>query len=377
MVRAFEQGPIRPPSEAYSLLLRLTRGCPWNKCEFCHTYKNITFSRRTVEEIKQEIRNIKELATRLQEASWSLGLGGRMDQRVVLAVLKQTGIDCTQLALWLSRGAKTVFLQDADCLIMKTEELLEVLQFLTETFPSVERITTYGRAKSLLRKSVDELKKLKEAGIKRIHTGLESGCDVVLDYVRKGARAEEYIEAAHRVKEAGIEQCEYIILGLGGRRWSREHALKTAEVLSAINPEYIRVHTLAVGPDMPLWKKVQSGDFERLSEDEIIQEERLLLEHLEGIRSQFICIHSLNLLNEINGRLPEDKEEMLGIIDAYLALPEEERWNYKLGRRAMAYQCLADMQNKTIYQQVQAAVENLKAAGRLEEALEELRRRCV
>ncbi len=351
----FEQGPIRPPSEAYSLLLRVTRNCPWNRCEFCHTYKNEKFSLRTVEEVKRDIDVIQGIASEIRSLSWRYGFGGEITVSLVNLILedpRHQDDGFRSVALWLYEGGKNVFLQDGDNLIMKTGQLVELLEYLKKAFPSVERITTYARAKTVSRKGIDELRELKRTGLSRIHIGLESGYDFLLQYIRKGVTAGEHVEAGKKVKESGISLSEYVILGLGGKRMWREHALETAKALNQINPDFIRVRTLKVLKMMPLYQKIEKGEFVLSSDDEIIEEERLLIQHLEGITSTFVSDHILNLLQEVEGKLPEEREKMLRFIDCYLALADDERNNFRLGRRIGIYQSVEDLSNSALRNQV-------------------------
>jgi radical SAM superfamily enzyme YgiQ (UPF0313 family) len=189
----FEQGPIRPPSESQSLLLRLTRNCPWNRCEFCHTYKDQKFSLRTVEEVKKDIDAVSEIAQELKALSWEVGEGGEITANLVRFVL-QNPRDYPDafrsVVLWLYAGGKNVFLQDANSLVLKTDHVVDTLTYLREKFPFVERITTYARSKTISKKSVDELRSLHRAGLYRIHMGLETGYDPLLEYIQKGVTAE-------------------------------------------------------------------------------------------------------------------------------------------------------------------------------------------
>ena len=338
----FEQGPIRPPSEAQSLLIRVTRNCPWNRCAFCPVYKGAPFSLRTVEEIKRDIDTVKEMVERITVLSWKLGRAGRVDEAVLESVSRQGGFSDSfrSVAFWLHHGGRSAFLQDANTLIMKTPDLLKVVSYLKAAFPDLERITSYARSHTLARKPVEGLRQLREAGLNRIHVGLESGSDRVLARVNKGTTAAEQIEGGRRVVEAGIELSEYVMPGLGGRELSREHALETARVLNAVNPHFIRLRSLALPQGTPLRDLWESGRIERLSDEEIVREERLFLEHLEGIRSTVVSDHILNLLEEVQGRLPEDKARMLAVIDRYLGLPAPERLLFQLGRRLGQFQTL-------------------------------------
>jgi len=361
--RTFELGPIRPPSEAYSLLIRATRNCPWNKCLFCPVYKGTKFELRGVDEIRRDIEAAKSIAEGIRETAWKTGYGG--STREVAAMLYQQpeyGQCVRNVALWLFAGGKSAFLQDSNSLIMRTAELVPVVAFLRETFPSLDRVTTYGRSHTAARKSLEELKELKSAGLDRIHIGLESGYDPVLAYMQKGAGAEQHINGGRKVVETGISLCEYVMPGLGGRKMSLEHARQTARVLNEINPDYIRLRSLHVNPVMPLWAKIADGDFEPLTEDEVVEEIGVLIENLE-VTSYLKSDHILNLLMEVEGKMPQDKPTCLGIIREYLSLPEEERLNFKLGRRVGYYQQLADLKDSYRHDKVDRAIRQLRAEG--------------
>jgi hypothetical protein len=363
---AIEQGPIRPPSEAHSLLLRVTRNCSWNRCEFCHIFKGTRFSPRTVKEVKRDIDAINQVVSELKSLSWSKGFGGQITPSLTRAVFERAYTlpeGGRSILLWLYTGGKNVFLQDANNLIIRTRDLVEMLEYLKRTFPSVERITSYSRAKTVSRKSLDELRSLRRAGLSRLHLGLESGYDRLLEYIRKGVTAQELVEAGRKVKESGISLSEYIMPGLGGKSMWREHAIQTARVLNQINPDFIRVRTLKVLAMMPLHQKIESGDFVLLSDDEIVEEERLLIENLEGITSQFTSDHILNLLEEVEGKFPEDQAKMLDVIDRYLALPKAERDNFRLGRRAGYYRFLDDMQKPDLRDRVDQIMNRIEAEG--------------
>jgi radical SAM superfamily enzyme YgiQ (UPF0313 family) len=293
----YEVGPIRPPSEAASLLIRATRNCPWNKCEFCPTYKGTRFERRSLEDIL---------------------------------------VDIDRAAEYHGDVFQTAFLQDANSLVMKTQDLVQVLSRLKERFPSVRRVTSYARARTVARKSVEELRQLHEAGLSRLHIGLESGYDPLLEYMQKGVTSDLVVEGGTKVVESGISLCLYVVLGLGGtlrlegeETW-RNHALHTARVLNEVNPDYIRVRTLTVRQGIPLYARLISGEFEESSDAQKVLEEKLLIESLE-VSSYFASDHSTNILMDVRGQLPEDKEAMLSIMDRYLALSEEERVNFRLG----------------------------------------------
>jgi biotin synthase-like enzyme len=361
---AFEQGPIRPPSEATSLLIRVTRNCTWNKCAFCLTYKGERFAKRSVQEVKQDIQAARVIADEIKALAWRTGCGGEVTKELVEGILRSPQLydeRVRSIAVWLYYGGKHVFLQDANSITIKTPDLVEILTFLREQFPQVERITSYGRAKTIAQgKSIEELKELRKAGLTRLHIGLETGWDFLLAYMNKGVTAAEQIEAGQKVMASGIELSEYVILGLGGRKWWQEHARETAKVLNQINPNFIRLRSLKVLAPMDLQQKIDEGEFELQTEEEMIVEERLLIESLNGIASTFVSDHILNLLAEVEGKLPEDKEHMLKVIDTFLALPAEEKLNFRLGKRAGIYQFMEDMSDPLLHRQVAELITKLE-----------------
>jgi histone acetyltransferase (RNA polymerase elongator complex component) len=374
---SFEIGPIRPPSEAVSLLIRVTRNCPWNRCRFCITYKGTQFSRRPVEEIKADITEVKRISERIRKISHQLNCGGDITAAVANSALREGGESFYHVARWLYCGGETVFLQDANSLLLKTGELVEILNFLKECFPRVTRVTTYARASTIARKTVAELASLRAAGLSRIHVGMESGCDEVLAYMEKGTTAGQLVEAGRKIKAAGISPCYYVILGLGGKRWARRHPVDTAKVLAGAEPDFIRLRTMAVVPGTALYELTARGDFQPLTEDEIVSEEKVLLEHLEGVDSYLVSDHVLNLLEEVRGHLLTDREKMLNVINRYLALPDEQRLNFRLGKRAGVYRRLDDMQNRQLYDEVAVEQARLAAEGRLEETLSSLQKQFI
>ena len=362
--RTFELGPIRPPSEACSLLIRATRNCPWNRCRFCPVYKGSKFALRSVGEIISDIEAVRAISEGIKEAAWTMGHG--CDVREVAAMLShqpQYGPCVSHVALWLATGGKTAFLQDSNTLVMRTPELIRVIIFLRETIPSLDRVTTYGRSHTAARKSILELKELKDAGLDRIHIGLETGHDPLLAYMEKGCTAKDHIEGGRNVKAAGISLCEYVMPGLGGKKMSEEHARQTAKVLNEIDPDYIRLRSLHVSPAIPLWASLQDGDFELQTEDEVVKEMATFIENLQ-VTSYLKSDHILNLLMEVEGKMPEDKEKCLDIIDRYLSLTDDERLNFKIGRRAGLYNRLDDLSDSGRHGQIEQAMGRLKVQGR-------------
>jgi radical SAM superfamily enzyme YgiQ (UPF0313 family) len=273
------------------------------------------------------------------------------------------------VALWLATGGESAFLQDSNTLIMRTPDLVQVISFLRKTFPSLNRVTTYGRSHTAARKSLAELKELKDAGLDRIHIGLETGYDPLLAYMEKGCTAKNHIEGGKKVKEAGISLCEYVMPGLGGKKMSQEHARETAKVLNEIDPNYIRLRSLHVTPTMPLWTRLQDRDFELQTEDEVAKEIGVFIENLQ-VTSHLTSDHILNLLMEVEGKMPEDKEKCLNIINKYLSLPNKERLNFNFGRRAGLYNRLVDLSDSYKHDKIDQAIKRLRAQGsNVEEAI--------
>ena len=361
----FEQGPIRPPNEARSLLLRLTRNCPWNQCLFCPVYKNRKFSLRTVAEIKQDIQAARDVADDIIALSRQLGSDGEVDDRVVSHLFNRSeyGDAHRSVAAWLYYKTDACFLQDADNLIMKTDDLVAVLEFLREKFPTISRVTTYSRSRTVARKSVEALRRICQAGLDRVHIGLETGYDPLLKLMKKGVSAAQQVEAGKKLLAAGMELSEYVMPGLGGREMWREHALATADVLNRIDPHFIRLRSLRVPPRVPLYGKLADGSFTMQTDDMLAEEIRLLVENLDGITSTVSSDHIMNLLEEVGGKLPEDKPKMLAVIRRYQDLDDTDRLVYRAGRRGGAYRSLDDLgTDPALYDKLRNLVEERQAA---------------
>ncbi|MBN2159467.1 MAG: radical SAM protein [Spirochaetes bacterium] len=343
----FECGPIRPPSEAGSILLRLTRNCHWNKCAFCPVYKNTKYSMRTVDEVLHDIDSIASIAERIY-GELNVRYPDRKDNTQVVHVVRNMDFGdadygCVrQVAFWIYHGMKSMFLQDADALVLRTENLVTILNHAREKFPTIERITTYSRAKTISRKTLEELKTLRAAGLGRIHIGMESGSGAVLEMINKGVTPEEQITAGRNVMAAGFELSEYFMPGLGGRALSRENAMESARVLSAVNPTFIRLRSTIPVPGTPLYEMLLDKRWAPLTEEEKVLEIRLFLENLEGITSRVQSDHIMNLLEDVEGTLPGDRERMLDVIDGFLGMNQDDRESFIVGRRIGRYRYLSD-----------------------------------
>jgi len=333
----FEQGPIRPPSEAASLLLRVTRNCPWNRCTFCSVYKKQKFSLRSVEDVFADIDTVHRFVTALQD-------GHPAAELLSLTTSSEERSACIAAGNWLAEGLESMFLQDADSLVIRPKNLIAILQHIKLRFPQVQRITSYARSDSVARISTEDFREIAAAGLNRIHIGMESASDTILALIRKGCTKKIHITAGVKVKEAGIELSEYVLTGIGGSQYSREHALETADALNQINPDFIRFRTLHIKDKTNLFPDTE-GDSYRWAPDLMLAEEiLLLLESLEGITSSIKSDHSYNLFQEIDGTLPNDKERLLGVLRSFIGMAPAERILFQLGKRSGYFLQLCDMQ---------------------------------
>lgn len=278
----YEGTVYRPPSEANSLLIQATIGCPHNKCSFCSMYKGSSFKIRPVEEIKEDLRAARQ---------------------------------------YYGEFVESLFFPDGNTIIMKTAQLVEIISYARELFPHLQRITVYGSARFVNKKSLEELQQLKDAGLSRIHTGMESGDDVTLQRIHKGTTAAEIIDAGLKLKKVEIDTSEYYLVGIGGKERWREHALESARVLSAFSPDFIRLRTFVPVPGTPLYDEYKQGSFQLLSPHEALQEIGLLISNLNCEGSHVLSDHVSNYWN-ISGRLPEDRDIMLDGVKTALAVPE-------------------------------------------------------
>jgi len=278
------EGPIyRPPSEANSLIVQATVGCPWNKCTFCMVYKNgPKFKIRPVKEIKEDL-------------------------------------------LWAKNNyfypIKTVFFPSGNTIIMKTEDFVEILEYTKKLFPNLQRITVYGSSQYIARKGLIDLKKIAKAGLSRIHVGLESGDDAVLEHVKKGSTADIHVKAGKIVKEVGIELSEYVVIGLGGKKRTKEHIDKTVDVLNKIEPDFVRIRTFLPKINTPILEEIKSGEFQVLSAHEALKETYRLIKNLE-VTSKVYSDHYTNYIS-VSGKLPEDRKLMLATIQDALKRDEK------------------------------------------------------
>lgn len=354
--RGFELGPIRPPSEAGSLLLRVTRNCPWNKCTFCGLYKGKKFSIRPVDHVCKDIDRVRYFVDQIHQASNRASETGNNTATLQVGLSAEDQMAFHSALTWKRFGMKSVFLQDANTLIIKPDDLVAILEHLRQTFPQVKRVTSYARSHSIARISDGDMERLAAAGLNRIHVGMESACNGVLDFIRKGVDKQTHIRAGQKVKRAGIELSEYFIPGLGGEKLSRENALDSADALNQIDPDFIRIRTLAIPEMVELHSDVQAGRFKPLGDKKMAEELLLFLDNLQGIGSTVKSDHILNLFQEVEGRLPQDRMQMTAPIRDFLSLPPQEQMLYVVGRRTGIFTRLANLNHRTLREHAEKAL---------------------
>ncbi|MBF0200515.1 MAG: radical SAM protein [Desulfamplus sp.] len=340
----FEQGPIRPPSESASLLLRVTRNCPWNHCTFCGIYRERKFSLRPVEHIVKDIDLIHENVNGIQRSLEDAQRQGNASFNPFPGNLDAKKEQAFYAAYnWIKNGMESIFLQDSNSLIIKPDNLVHILMHIKKRFPDVKRITSYARSHTIARIKDADLERFARAGLNRIHIGMESGSDKVLAFVKKGVDKATHVIAGQKVKNAGIELSEYIMPGLGGRAFTRDHALESADALNQINPDFIRLRTLAVPRSVPLYQELSAGTFQKMGDMETAREILMFLEHLDGITSTVKSDHILNLFEEVEGVLPEDKSKMTDVVNRFLHMPPRDQMLYQVGRRMGIFSRLDDL----------------------------------
>ncbi|KGN02037.1 methyltransferase [Clostridium novyi A str. 4570] len=270
----YEGVVYRPPSEAYSLIIQVTLGCSHNKCTFCDMYKDRSFKIKSLEEVFEDL----------------------------------------ELSRKYYKYVRRIFLADGDALILKTENLEKILIKIKELFPECERVAVYGTPADILRKSEEDLIKLKNLGLDIIYIGVESGSDEVLKDVKKGVTSEEIIKAGQKVKRTGIKLSATLISGLGGKEKSQLHAVESARVISAINPDYLGILTLMNAPGTEMHEKIANKEITLLNPKEVMVETRELIRNLEVENCVFRSNHASNYA-PLAATLGEEKEALLETLD--------------------------------------------------------------
>lgn len=267
----------RPPSEAYSLIIQITLGCSHNKCTFCKMYKDKKFTIKPIEQIKKEIDFFRRRVGYIEK----------------------------------------IFLADGDALIIPTPKLLEILDYINEKFPENKRISLYASPKSILLKTPEELKEIREKGVKLVYIGMESGDNEVLKDINKGVTAEEITEASLKAKEAGFQISVTVIAGICGEKDSTNHALNTAKVINKIIPDYFSILCLVVHDGTEIDRKIELGEFREASGEDILKEIRMIVENINIPRGEKVIFRSNHASNYLGlkGDFPEDKEKFLSEIN--------------------------------------------------------------
>ncbi len=291
-MKQYDFPPYRPPNEADSCLIRFTRGCPWNKCQFCMMYKRVKFEIRGVDEILEDIQNAPSI---------------------------------------FGRDIKSVFIGDSDSLLMKTDTLVTLLKKIREVFPNLDRVTSYARIKTLKAKGQDNLKKLFDAGLTRVHIGLESGSDKVLELINKGSKAKHFIQTAPMIHKSGLQFSLYVLLAVGGKEYSHIHSSETAEVINQSNPDFVRFRTIIPIPGSGIDKMFTSGELTYLSDKDIIAEQLNIIRNIQA--KTYIANDHISNLVSIEGEIPQKKDYFLNILQkAYDSFGDKSRDKEKLLR---------------------------------------------
>jgi radical SAM superfamily enzyme YgiQ (UPF0313 family) len=286
---------IRPPSEWKSYFLPLTSGCSNNTCTFCGYYGS-----------KLQIRDVADIKSEIDAVAL-----------FTQSVIQIPNVSKVVYAVAQDWDGKRIFLQDGDALVYPFPKLREVLQYLNEKLPGIERIGTYATPQDILRRSLDELKELRQLKLGIFYTGLETGDAELLQKIGKGVSSDEVVEAGKKVKEAGISFSVTIILGLGGIEGSKKHVFETAKVLNKIDPDYVGALTLTLVPGTPLYEQSERNEFHPLSPFQSLEELKLIIENSNFTDCFFSSMHASNYLS-VRGKLPQDRERMLRQLEVVL-----------------------------------------------------------
>lgn len=381
-IEPFEICSIRPPTENFSLTFRLTRNCGWNRCLFCPVYKQgARFSRRTIEEVKKDVDRAKAIDDLLVQRGICGPHPGMDSYREAADIIKEiTGArrragteyageeestagkrdgpadeleestgwfsswfkdaptiedSVNHIVSWRVNGGQTCFIGDSNSLMLPPDFFSEAASCIRQAFPDLTRFTIYGRTRSAADMPPDDLLSFRKAGLDRIHFGLESGCDEVLHFMKKGATGAQHIAGCRKTADAGISCGVYVMPGLGGAKWTEAHAADTARVVTAASPDYVRLRTLEIFPGTPLAAAVRGGTFTEATEEQVVREIRTLVERIET-RTTIVSDSASNLL-DVSGRLPGDRQRMLAVIDEYLALSPREKLVFSLSSRLQSF----------------------------------------
>jgi len=264
-----------------------------------------------------------------------------------------------QAELYRGKKFRSCFLQDGDALVLKTDYLLRILEAINRYFPDIESITSYARADSITRKTPEELKQLRQAGLNHLYCGMETGSDRILKLINKGFDADTVVKSGCMAKDAGMILSEFILLGIGGKDLSEENAIQTAKALNVIQPDFIRVHATGIKPESKMGEFVRDGSFTLQSEEEIVAEQKLFLQQLQEMNSFYVNEHIINLLLEVRGSLRTEKQKMLSTIDRFLNMPPDERLLFAVGRRLNIFFFLDDLKKPELHKKAEESMKKI------------------
>lgn len=273
----YEGVVYRPPSEAYSFIIQVTIGCAHNKCSFCSMYKDKKFRIRSLEEIYKDLYEARQMYAYVEK----------------------------------------IFLADGDALVLQMEKLKSILLKIRELFPECRKVSAYAAPKDVLRKSLNELKELKELGMNMLYMGIESGSDYILKKINKGVTASQIIKAGQKIKQSGIKLSVTLISGIGGKDKWMENSCESAKVISEIDPDYVGLLTLMIERGTQMYENINSGSFKLLTPEEVMLETRELVKNIKATNCIFRSNHASNYVS-LGGTLSQDRDRIIDKIDAVL-----------------------------------------------------------
>ena len=334
-MNTFSIGHIRPPFHADSLLLRITENCTWNKCNFCTLYKGGSFHTRKIDDIKKDIDAVADYRDMIMRHINN----GIVNQNDVYAEYTSLSTDyqreCYSMVFnWITAdNMNSAFLQDANTMALLPEKTAEIVSYLRKKLPELSLVAIYGRADTLSKITPSQYDMLKKSGLTMIHSGFESGCNDVLKLLNKGITKEQQILAGKMIKHAGITFNAFYMNGSGGHVLSERNAIETAEVMSKINPDYIRIRTFVVKPDTVMWQMSKDGRFDECTDIEKVKELLLMIQNLKNCDGYIISDHIINLLPFVEGHIKTDKEEIERYIQKFLNMQRQEQKRFQISRR--------------------------------------------
>lgn len=290
---------IRPPVEAFSVLIPITGGCSWNRCRFCNTYRH-SFDNQNMIIQQYEIRELDSIYQ--------------------------------DIDIWSKKcpNVETIFLAGGNALSVSTSNLMLILKRLNHKFLHIRRISCYAKVLDILQKSDNDLKMLQQLGLSICYIGIESGYNILLKYMQKGQTQKMEIQAIQKLMNCGIKASIYIILGLGGKKWSKIHAIETAKVINVTNPTIFRFRTLNILPGSPLEQEIRNRQFEILTPQEVLEEEFNLLSNVKSkITSQFRNDHISNYTTTESENFGRDKVSILEELQSLMNSAEVREWKHK------------------------------------------------